>query len=181
MDQDGFLYYVEGFRDDLEDYVEEMDCRQGLSLSSPDDVLKYVDEYGISSIRMWFTDMLGFLKSFSITPKELKGAFEDGMGFDGSSIEGYQRIQESDMVAVPVASTAQVLPFRSGGSRSIRMFAEIRNPDGSPYASHPRVVLRSDARLRFGDVRRAMVAIEEAGFQGVGLIASRAGAEAGGE
>jgi len=154
MDQDGFLYYVEGFRDALEDYVEEMDCRQGLSLSSPDDVLKYVDEYGVSSIRMWFTDMLGFLKSFSITPKELKGAFEDGMGFDGSSIEGYQRIQESDMVAVPVASTAQVLPFRSGGSRSIRMFAEIRNPDGSPYASHPRVVLR-----------RQLDRLEERGFQ----------------
>ena len=111
MDQDGFLYYVEGFRDDMEDYVEEMDSRQGLSLSTPEDVLKYVEEYGVSSIRLWFTDMLGFLKSFSITPKELEGAFEEGMGFDGSSIEGYQRIQESDMVAVPIASTAQVLPF----------------------------------------------------------------------
>ncbi len=149
MDQDGFLYYVEGFRDDMEDYVEEMDCRQGLSLSTSDDVLKYVEEYEVSSIRMWFTDMLGFLKSFSITPKELEGAFQEGMGFDGSSIEGYQRIQESDMVAVPIASTTQVLPFRSGGSRTIRMFAEIRNPDGSPYTSHPRVVLqRQLARLR---------------------------------
>jgi glutamine synthetase len=142
MDQDGFLYYVEGFRDEMEDYVDEMDSRQGLSLSSQEDVLSYVEEYGISSIRMWFTDMLGFLKSFSITPKELEGAFEDGMGFDGSSIEGYQRIQESDMVAVPIPSTAQVLPYRSGGSRTIRMFTEIRNPDGSPYASHPRVVLQ---------------------------------------
>jgi len=142
MDQDGFLYYVEGFRDEMEEYVEEMDSRQGLSLTSADDVLKYVEEYGISSIRMWFTDMLGFLKSFSITPKELQGAFEEGMGFDGSSIEGYQRIQESDMVAVPIASSAQVLPFRAGGSRSIRMFAEIRNPDGSQYASDPRVVLK---------------------------------------
>ncbi|MGD2123778.1 MAG: glutamine synthetase, partial [Gemmatimonadota bacterium] len=65
-----------------------MDCRQGLSLKTPDDVLKYVEEYGVSSIRLWFTDMLGFLKSFSITPKELEGAFEEGMGFDGSSIEG---------------------------------------------------------------------------------------------
>jgi glutamine synthetase len=148
MDQDGFLYYVEGFREDMEDYVEEMDSRQGLSLSTPQDVLTYVEEYGVSSIRMWFTDMMGFLKSFSITPKELKGAFEDGMGFDGSSIEGYQRIQESDMVAVPIASTAQILPYRSGGSRTLRMFAEIRNPDGSPYAAHPRVVLqRQLARL----------------------------------
>ena len=141
MDQDGFLYYVEGFREDMEDYVDEMDSRHGLSLSTPEDVLKYVEEYGVSSIRLWFTDMMGFLKSFSITPKELPGAFEDGMGFDGSSIEGYQRIQESDMVAVPIASTAEVLPYRSGGSRTIRMFAEIRNPNGTPYASYPRVVL----------------------------------------
>ncbi|MFH1764339.1 MAG: glutamine synthetase family protein [Gemmatimonadota bacterium] len=142
MDQDGFLYYVEGFRDEMEDYVDDMDSRQGLALSTPADVLKYVEEYGVSSIRLWFTDMLGFLKSFSITPKELKGAFEEGMGFDGSSIEGYQRIQESDMVAVPIASTVQVLPFRSGGSRTIRMFAEIRNPDGTEYNSYPRVVLQ---------------------------------------
>jgi glutamine synthetase len=141
MDLDGFLYEVEAFRDEMEDYVDEMDSQTGLSLSSPEEVLKYVEEYGISSIRMWFTDILGFLKSFSITPKELAGAFEEGMGFDGSSIEGYQRIQESDMIAVPIASTTQVLPFRSGGSRSLRMFAEIRNPDGSPYASDPRRVL----------------------------------------
>ena len=131
MDQDGFLYEVEAFRDEMEDYVDEMDSRNGLSLSTPEEVLKYVEEYRVSSIRMWFTDMLGFLKSFSVTPKELKGAFEEGMGFDGSSIDGYQRIQESDMVAFPIASTAQLLPFRSGGSRSLRMFAEIRTPDGS--------------------------------------------------
>lgn len=142
MDLDGYLYETEVFRDEMEDYVDEMDCRKGLSLSTPEDVLNYVEEYRVSSIRLWFTDMLGFLKSFSITPKELAGAFQEGMGFDGSSIEGYKRIQESDMVAVPVASTAQVLPFRAGGSRALRMFAEIRNPDGSPYASDPRVVLK---------------------------------------
>ena len=142
MDVDGFLYEVEAFRDEMEGYVDEMDSRKGLSLSSSDEVLKYVEDHEVSSIRMWFTDMLGFLKSFSITPKELPGAFEEGMGFDGSSIEGYQRIQESDMVAVPIASTAQALPFRAGGSRSIRMFAEIRNPDGTPYASDPRRVLQ---------------------------------------
>jgi len=132
---------VEAFRDEMEDYVDEMGSRKGLSLSTPQDVLKYVEEFGISSVRMWFTDMLGFLKSFSITPKELAGAFEEGMGFDGSSIEGYKRIQESDMVAVPIPTTTQVLPFRSGGSRSLRMFAEIRNPDGTPYPSDPRRVL----------------------------------------
>ena len=86
--------------------------------------------------------MIGYLKSFSITTHELKGAFEEGMGFDGSSIEGYQRIQESDMVAWPVASTAQVLPFRPGGARSILpCSAEVRTPDGTPYIADPRVIL----------------------------------------
>lgn len=141
MDMNELLYEVEAFREGMEDYIDEMDCRHGLSLSTPAEVLKYVEEYGISSIRIWFTDMMGFLKSFSITPKELPGAFEEGMGFDGSSIEGYRRIQESDMIAVPIASTAQVLPFRPGGSRSMRMFAEIRNPDGAAYLSDPRVIL----------------------------------------
>ncbi len=142
MDLNGWLYEVEAFREEMEEYTEEMDSLGGLALSTPQDVLNYVDEYGISSIRLWFTDILGYLKSFSISRNELKGAFEEGMGFDGSSIEGYQRIQESDMVAVPIAPTAQLLPFRSGGSRSIRMFAEVRNPDGSPYTSDPRVILK---------------------------------------
>ena len=132
MSLDSMLYEVEAFREEMEDYVDEMESRNGLSLSTPEDVLKYVEEHGVSSIRLWFTDMIGYLKSFSITTHELKGAFEEGMGFDGSSIEGYQRIQESDMVAWPVASTAQVLPFRPGGARSIRMFAEVRTPTGRP-------------------------------------------------
>ena len=135
------LYDVEAFREEMEDYVDELDSRDGLSLSTSEEVLNYVEEYGISSIRIWFTDIIGFLKSFSITPKELKGAFEEGMGFDGSSIEGYQRIHESDMVAWPVPSTAQVLPFRPGGSRSMRMFADVRTPDGKAYAADPRVIL----------------------------------------
>jgi len=143
MSLDGLLYEIEDFRAEMEDYVDEMDS-QGLSLETPDDVKKYVEEYGVTSIRVWFTDILGFLKSFSISRAELAGAFDEGMGFDGSSIEGYRRIQESDMVAMPIASTAQVLPFRPGGSRSIRMFAEIRNPDGSPYGSDPRVILEDN-------------------------------------
>jgi glutamine synthetase len=148
MNLDGLLYQVEAFRDDMDEYVEEMDCPNGLSISTPDDVMRYVEEYGVTSIRLWFTDILGFLKSFSITPKELRGAFEEGMGFDGSSIQGYRRIQESDMVAVPIAATTQVLPFRVGGSRAIRMFAEVRNPDGSLYGSDPRnVLMRNLGRL----------------------------------
>jgi hypothetical protein len=99
MSLDSMLYEVEAFREEMEDYVDEMESRQGLSLSTPEDVLKYVEEHGVSSIHLWFTDMTGFLKSFSITTHELKGAFKERMGFDGSSIDGYQRIQESDMVA----------------------------------------------------------------------------------
>ena len=113
MNHDSWLYEVEEFRADMEDHVAEMDCQNGLSLNTPEEVLSYVKEYNVSSIRIWFTDMLGFLKSFSITPKELPGAFSEGMGFDGSSIQGYRRIHESDMVAFPIASTAQVLPFLS--------------------------------------------------------------------
>jgi len=143
MTTKGILYEAEAFREEMEEYVDEMDCRGGLSLDSSEDVLSYVEEYDVSSIRIWFTDILGFLKSFSITPKELPGAFEEGMGFDGSSIEGYQRIQESDMVAVPAPSTAQILPWRPGGSRTLRMFGQIRNPDGTPYGSDPRVTLRN--------------------------------------
>jgi len=145
MSLDGLLYEIEDFRAEMEDYVDEMDS-QGLSLETPEDVKKYVDDYGVTSIRIWFTDILGFLKSFSISRAELAGAFDEGMGFDGSSIEGYRRIQESDMVAMPIASTAKVLPFRPGGSRSLRMFAEIRNPDGSAYGSDPRVILSNNLR-----------------------------------
>ncbi len=142
MQMNDFLARVERFREQMESYVNELDCRNGLDLDSPADVVKYCKEHGVTSIRLWFTDILGFLKSFAVAPAELEGAFEEGMGFDGSSIEGYQRIQESDMVAFPIASTAQVVPFRVGGSRAICMFAEIRNPDGTPYASDPREILR---------------------------------------
>lgn len=148
MRMQDFLLQVERFRERMEEYVGEMGCREGLDLSSPEDVVKYCSEHGVTSIRLWFTDILGFLKSFAVTPAEIQGAFEEGMGFDGSSIEGYQRIQESDMVAFPIPSTAQVVPFKMGGSRAIRMFCEVRNPDGTPYASDPREVLKRNlARL----------------------------------
>lgn len=112
------------------------------TFSSADDVLSYVDDRHVESIRIWFTDILGFLKSFSITPSELKTAFEEGMGFDGSSIEGYQRINESDMVAIPDPTTTAELPYCIGGKRCIRMFADIVNPDGTPYQNDPRQILK---------------------------------------
>ncbi len=149
MEMTDFLSRVEVFRDRMTAYVDEVGARDGINLSAPGDVVSYCKEQGITSIRLWFTDILGYLKSFAIVPAELEGAFEEGMGFDGSSIEGYQRIQESDMVAFPIASTAALIPFKIGGSRAIRMFAEIRTPDGTPYASDPREILKRNlARLK---------------------------------
>jgi glutamine synthetase len=146
MRMNDFLGQVDRFREEMESYVADMGCRDGLDLRTSSDVLKYCSEHGVTSIRLWFTDILGFLKSFAVTLPEIENAFEEGMGFDGSSIEGYKRIQESDMVAFPIAETAQVVPFKIGGSRSIRMFADIRNPDGTPYASDPREVLKRNLR-----------------------------------
>ncbi|MEX2459445.1 MAG: glutamine synthetase family protein [Actinomycetota bacterium] len=104
-------------------------------------VLRTVEERGIKFIRLWFTDVLGFLKSFAITPQELEGAFLEGMGFDGSSIEGFSRIQESDMVAKPDPSTFQIIPWKSE-AQVARMFCDIYNPDGEPFDGDPRFVLK---------------------------------------
>lgn len=104
-------------------------------------VLRTVEERDIRFIRLWFTDVLGFLKSFAITPAELDAAFESGMGFDGSAIEGFARVSESDMVAVPDASTFQILPGPDG-VREARMFCDVALPDGSPFPGDPRAVLR---------------------------------------
>ncbi len=104
-------------------------------------VMRTVEERGIKFIRLWFTDVLGTLKSFAITPQELEGAFAEGMGFDGSSIEGFSRIQESDMVAIPDPSTFQIIPWKSEAEVA-RMFCDIHDPDGSPFDGDPRHVLK---------------------------------------
>jgi glutamine synthetase len=106
-------------------------------------VLRTVEERDIRFIRLWFTDVLGFLKSFAITPAELEGAFEEGMGFDGSAIEGFARVQESDMLARPDPATFQILPpARTSPHLEARMFCDIHTPDGSPFPGDPRWVLR---------------------------------------
>ncbi|KMY67887.1 glutamine synthetase [Desulfocarbo indianensis] len=106
-------------------------------------VLKAVRDNNVKFIRLWFTDILGVLKSFAISPKELEGAFSEGMGFDGSSIQGFARIDESDMVAMPDVSTFTLLPWRSTETGSVaRMFTDVRNPDGTPYEGDPRYVLK---------------------------------------
>jgi glutamine synthetase len=110
-----------------------------------EDVLKIVEDKQIKFIRLWFTDVLGSLKSFAITPAELEGAFEEGMGFDGSSIEGFTRIQESDMIAYPDPSTFTLLPWRAGAGGTARMFCDIKLPNGEPFDGDPRNVLRKVA------------------------------------
>ena len=106
-------------------------------------VFKIVEKQNIRSIRLWFTDILGFLKSFEITPGELDKALDEGMGFDGSSIQGYARIAESDMVARPDPATFVILPSSNSASgKAARMFCDILNPDGSPYVGDPRGALK---------------------------------------
>ena len=105
-------------------------------------VLRTVEEREIRFVRLWFTDVLGFLKSFSIPAQELPEALEEGVGFDGSAIDGFARVQEADMIARPDASTFQVLPWRPDVPGVARMFCDIHTPDGPPFAGDPRLVLR---------------------------------------
>jgi glutamine synthetase len=105
-------------------------------------VLRTVEERGIRFIRLWFTDVLGFLKSFAITPAELETAFDEGMGFDGSAIDGFSRVQEADMVARPDPKTFQILPWKGRTDGVARMFCNIVTPDGEPFEGDPRSVLQ---------------------------------------
>ncbi len=106
-------------------------------------VLKTAKEHDVKFIRLWFTDILGFLKSFAITVEELEGALEEGMGFDGSSIEGFCRIDESDMMALPDPETFQLLPWRPTEHHTVaRMFCDIMRPEGTPFEGDPRYVLK---------------------------------------
>ena len=106
-------------------------------------VLKTVKDEKIKFIRIWFTDILGFLKSFAITEDELENALDEGMGFDGSSIEGFARIDESDMIAMPDPSTFVVLPWRHGDDAGVaRMFCDVVEPSGKAYVGDPRFALK---------------------------------------
>jgi len=111
-----------------------------------DYVLKMVKERNVRFIRLWFTDILGFLKSFAITPEELEGALNEGMGFDGSSIQGFARIDESDMVAVPDPNTFAIIPWRPKETPVARMFCDVIEPDGTPYKGDPRWVLKRNLK-----------------------------------
>jgi glutamine synthetase len=107
-----------------------------------DFVLRTLEERNIRFVRLWFTDVLGFLKSVAIAPAELESAFEEGIGFDGSAIEGFARVSESDMLAKPDPQTFSILPWRTENPGAARMFCDIAMPDGSPSPSDPRHVLK---------------------------------------
>ena len=116
-----------------------------------DYVLRTVEERGVRLVRLWFTDVLGTLKSFAISPAELENALEDGMSFDGSSIDGYSRIQEADVLAVPDPNTFEILPWVDTKAAEARVICDVRNLDGSIFEGDPRQVLRRNL-----DAARAM-------------------------
>jgi glutamine synthetase len=107
-----------------------------------DFVLRTIEERGVKFVRLWFTDVAGTLKSVAIAPAEVEGAFAEGLGFDGSAIEGLARTYEADMLAQPDPSTFQILPWRGEIDPTARMFCDILTPDGQPAAADPRNVLR---------------------------------------
>ena len=106
------------------------------------EIVERVAKEDIKFVLLWFTDIEGHLKSFAITPSELDGALDDGMGFDGSSISGFNAIEESDMIAIPDPETFQMMPWRSGESKVARMICDVVTPEGEPYEGDPRHVLR---------------------------------------
>jgi len=112
------------------------------STRQEDFVLRTLEERGIRFVRLWFADVLGYLKSVAIAPAELENAFAEGIGFDGSAIEGFARVTEADMLAKPDASTFTVLPWRTTAPGAAKMFCDITMPDGKPSPSDPRHVLK---------------------------------------
>src|SRR6266702_854410 len=106
------------------------------------EVMKQIEKQGVEYVLFWFTDIEGHLKSFAITPSEIEEALDDGMGFDGSSITGFNAIEESDMVAIPDPTTFRLMPAREGESKVGRMICDVVKPDGEPYEGDPRFVLR---------------------------------------
>ncbi|QKD79824.1 MULTISPECIES: type I glutamate--ammonia ligase [Actinomyces] len=116
-------------------------------------VLRAIEERDVRFVRLWFTDVLGQLKSVAIAPAEVEAAFEEGIGFDGSTIEGLTRVYESDMLLSPDPSTFQMLPWRDDRDRVARMFCSVLTPDGEPARTDPRAVLE-----------RQLARVADAGF-----------------
>ena len=114
-------------------------------------VLRTIEERDVRFVRLWFTDVVGSLKSVALAPAEVEGAFEEGLGFDGSSIEGLARVFESDMLVQPDPSTFQILPWRGEAEQTSRMFCDVLTPDGKPSVADPRNVLKRTLR-KAGDM-----------------------------
>ncbi len=109
-----------------------------------EEVLQVIAEKDVKFVYLWFTDILGMPKSFAVPSHEIEDAMLSGMGFDGSSIEGFTRIQESDMIALPDPTTFRILPWKSNGFLIGRMFCDILNPDGTAYEGDPRYILKKN-------------------------------------
>ena len=107
-----------------------------------EEILKQIDDAGVRYIRLCFTDVLGQLKGMAMTRPEIEEAIDSGQGFDGSSIEGFVRIEESDLMAIPDLQTFRVFPWLIGGEKVAMMFCDITTPDGRPYDADPRYILR---------------------------------------
>src|SRR5262249_18756307 len=105
-------------------------------------VLRTVEERGVRLIRLWFTDVLGQLKSVAISPAELENAFDEGMHFDGSAIDGFSRVQESDVLARPDPTSFELLPWATGAPPWARMFCATLTPGGEAFGGAPRHVLK---------------------------------------
>jgi glutamine synthetase len=121
----------------------EMKVRATSSAEARKDALQKLKADGVEFLLLWFTDIEGHLKSFAVTPSEIEGALDDGMGFDGSSITGFNAIEESDMVAIPDPGTYRMMPWKEGETKVGRMICDVVTPDGEPYEGDPRYVLRS--------------------------------------
>ncbi|RME26405.1 MAG: glutamine synthetase, partial [Candidatus Zixiibacteriota bacterium] len=111
-----------------------------------EDVLRLIDESEVGYVRLCFTDVLGRIKGMSIARSEIEQVVEEGQGFDGSSIEGFSRIDESDLMAIPDPKTFRIIPWEIAGQKVAMMFCDIQNPDGTPYEGDPRWVLQKQLK-----------------------------------
>jgi glutamine synthetase len=116
------------------------------ALKDKEYVLKTARDLGVKFIRLWFTDILGALKNVAITIEELEEALEEGVGFDGSAVEGFTRAEESDMIAMPDPNTFAILPWRPKENAVARMFADIFDVNGSPFMGDPRQCLKRNLK-----------------------------------
>ena len=106
------------------------------------EILKQLVDKEIKVVRLWFCDILGQLKGFNVSVSQLESTMGEGVWFDGSSVEGFVRIEESDLLAVPDFETFRIIPFEMGGARTAFMICDVLNSDGTPFESDPRFVLR---------------------------------------